>query len=236
MKKNVSAYVGILETMGNQKVALKYHASTPHDSKYILDQTLTRETPNVTYQAIDENRIVLVKEVKECPSVHYFNTDYHKDGALYIHPMRFSRHKIFGTIGIDTLQEEAPPSIGHKMFMDHELEFFKGVVSTFSSAYANVVFKNRMAKLLKIAIEWLNARSQCVEEANVYVVQVMNGQTQLLGDAAASDKDSVKSAVFNNDAKEDQLKLKPIYKYSFCNNVLIDNLVSFEDEAEKQIR
>ena len=89
-----------------------------------------------------------------------------------------------------------PSLLGHKIFSDHELEFYRGVASTFGSAYAKVVLKNRMAKLLRHAVEWLGARSVAIEDANVYVVQSLGAGVPLGGGlVASSDKDSVKSAV-----------------------------------------
>ena len=109
MGRSASAYVAILETMGGQGTALKYHACTPDDSAHMLGKVLPRDTPNVTYGALDQNRTVLVAPVSDNAAVHHFDADRgHRDGSLVICPLRFSRHKTFGTLGIDTLRADAP--------------------------------------------------------------------------------------------------------------------------------
>ena len=45
--KNISAYVAILEKNATHDLVLRYHASTPQDSKIILGKTLTRNMKNV---------------------------------------------------------------------------------------------------------------------------------------------------------------------------------------------
>ena len=43
------------------------------------------------------------------------------DGSLVIYPLKYARNKIFGTIGIDTMQEK----IKANTFFEHELAFYQ---------------------------------------------------------------------------------------------------------------
>ena len=43
------------------------------------------------------------------------------DGSLIIFPLKYARNKIFGTIGIDTMQEK----IKTNTFYEHELAFYQ---------------------------------------------------------------------------------------------------------------
>ena len=92
--------------------------------------------------------------------------------------MKYARNKIFGTIGIDTLQEK----VKINTFVENELAFYqvgeddekvlffyiyflqinylkkKGVANTFAKSYANIIFKNRLIKTCISAVEWLSHR------------------------------------------------------------------------------
>ena len=49
--KRISAYVAILERLSteDESSVLKYHATTPHDSNFVLGKTLTRNDKNIRY-------------------------------------------------------------------------------------------------------------------------------------------------------------------------------------------
>jgi hypothetical protein len=46
----------------------------------------------------------------------------------------------------------------------------QGVAATFAKAYANIVFKNRLAKTIKSAIEWLSQRCKTVNTRKVNTI------------------------------------------------------------------
>ena len=75
-----------------------------------------------------------------------------------MYPLRYTRNRTFGVLGIDTLQEKNKKNY----FSDHELSFYQGVATTFGKAYANIVFKNRLAKTISSAVEWLSQRAKKV--------------------------------------------------------------------------
>ena len=90
---------------------------------------------------IDESKAVHMANVRSQSDIHYFNADnqvnwmtikhfefnkqthslYKNDGSLLIYPLKYSRNKIFGTIGIDTLQETSK----NIYFEENEIAFFQ---------------------------------------------------------------------------------------------------------------
>lgn len=78
----LSAYVGILEkqqsngnTESSGEVALRYHASTPNDSRLILGKVLTRSSDNVSFGVIDKGSYLHVGRVRSNPNIFYFNPE-----------------------------------------------------------------------------------------------------------------------------------------------------------------
>jgi hypothetical protein len=75
----LSAYVGILEKSPlddkTSEIVLRYHASTPNDSKYILGKVLTRSSNNVSFEAIDNGCYQHIRNVRSNPNVFFFNPD-----------------------------------------------------------------------------------------------------------------------------------------------------------------
>lgn len=79
----LSAYVGILEkqqTSGQAEssggeVALRYHASTPNDSRLILGKVLTRSSDNVSFGVIDNGSFLHVGRVRSNSNIFFFNPE-----------------------------------------------------------------------------------------------------------------------------------------------------------------
>jgi len=118
--KNISAYVSILEKLDSD-IVLKYHASTPHDSKYLLGKTLSQKTTNVSFRVIETGKSLLISRVQSDPNIHLFNPDNKNNGSFAIYPLKYTRNKTFGCLGIDTLQEKNKKNF----FSDHELSFYQ---------------------------------------------------------------------------------------------------------------
>lgn len=75
----LSAYVGILEKVtnknGSAEVVLRYHASTPNDSRYILGKVLTRSDENVSFDVIDNGTSLHVGRVRSNSKIYFFNPE-----------------------------------------------------------------------------------------------------------------------------------------------------------------
>jgi hypothetical protein len=67
--------VGILERLEGKTVGLKYHATTPHDSKVMLGKTLTRKTKNISFGVIDKAQYEHVAKVRANSSVFFFDSE-----------------------------------------------------------------------------------------------------------------------------------------------------------------
>ena len=72
--KEISAYVAILERVEGNTIGLRYHATTPVDSKFLLGKTLTRKTKCISFNVIDKGSFEHVPRVRANPNVQYFNT------------------------------------------------------------------------------------------------------------------------------------------------------------------
>ena len=120
--KTLSAYVAILETV-DQNIGLKYQASTPYDSNFILGKIILRTDSNVTFDVIDTGRSVKIESVQNSnKKIHFFNSGNQKDGTLLICPLKYSRNKTFGTLGIDSLQEKSKDL---QQFSDTEVLYYQ---------------------------------------------------------------------------------------------------------------
>jgi len=210
--KTLSAYIAVLETVG-EGVGLKYQASTPYDSRFVLGKTVTRQETNVSFGVIDSGRFLKLESVRANPKVHYFDQSSQKDGMLVVYPLKYSRNKTFGVIGLDTLQEK-----DNQLLSDTELQFYQGVANTFAKAYTGIVFKNRMAKTLLTACDWLSQRVSSIEMFNVYVVQMFNSETSVAGMEAGVN--SLGADSLGGDTGK--LNLRPVMKYLFRENGIED--------------
>jgi len=72
--KDISAYVSILERIEGNTIGLRYHATTPADSKFLLGKTLTRKNKCISFGVIDKGVAELVPRVRANQNVFYFNT------------------------------------------------------------------------------------------------------------------------------------------------------------------
>ena len=132
-----------MERQDADTACLRFQASTPFDSKFILGKTLTRNQKSLRYiylsienlkselnsnrgfyssfNVIDKGQFEYIPKVRANSSVYYFNQENKTDGSLVVFPLKYARNKIFGTLGIDTLQER----IKTNTFSDHELLFYQ---------------------------------------------------------------------------------------------------------------
>lgn len=74
MKNGISAYVGVLESLNNASIGLKFIASTPHDSKYILGKCLTRDDKCISFEVIDTSKPKHIENIQNNDNVYKFNT------------------------------------------------------------------------------------------------------------------------------------------------------------------
>ncbi|CAF0711900.1 unnamed protein product [Brachionus calyciflorus] len=225
MKNNISAYISVLENLSENEIGLKCIASTPHDSKYILGKTLTNKDKCISFEVIDTSRPQHITSVRASENIHFFNESNKNDGSLVVFPLKYARNKVFGTIGIDTLQNTNKNSV----FADHEISFYQGIANTFAVAYAHIIFKNRLIKACQSAIEWLKIKCKGIDDMNVYFVQMLENESNITGG------DEINQNLTN---EKYTLSLKPIIKYSSKNgkisNVLNDSGHLTEEVLEKK--
>ncbi len=71
--KDISAYVAILERLEGNTVGLRYHATTPFDSKFLLGKTLSRKVKCISFNVIDKGMPEHVPKVRANSNIFYFN-------------------------------------------------------------------------------------------------------------------------------------------------------------------
>ncbi|RNA10512.1 EF-hand calcium-binding domain-containing 5 [Brachionus plicatilis] len=211
MKNGISAYIGVLEHLENGSIGLKFLASTPHDSKNILGKSLTRDDKCVSFEVIDSTKSKHVENVRLNENVFHFNPSGKSDGSFVLIPLKYARNKVFGTIGIDTLQNTNQNS----NFTDHELSFYQGLANSFAISYAHIIFKNRLIKTCFSSIEWLKSRCNGIDEINVYFVQIVENESNLSG----SEENTT-----NQTDEKFSLNLKPIIKFNRRDDKLVNVL------------
>ncbi|NWV91266.1 EFCB5 protein, partial [Machaerirhynchus nigripectus] len=171
--KRISAYIALLEE--NQlspeegQVLLRYMACTSDDAPYVLNQALHRDMKGVSFAAIDQGQPVYVPRVQLHGNVHFWNSDRpaeEREGSLLVLPLHDARWRVFGILGLDTLQDQCEKSI----FLTHEITFYEGVCHAFSKAYHHICMRENVLQVAVTALDWLNPRTPSIHTVTTYLV------------------------------------------------------------------
>ncbi|NXR93710.1 EFCB5 protein, partial [Hypocryptadius cinnamomeus] len=172
--KKISAYIALLEE--NQlspeqgQVLLRYVACTADDAPYILNQVLHRDMKGVSFAAIDQGKPIYVPRVQHHGNIKFWNSDRpeeEKKGSLLVLPLYDAHWRVFGVLGLDTLQDQCHKSI----FLTHEITFYEGVCHAFSKAYHHICMRENVLQVAVTALDWLYPRTPSIHAVTTYLVE-----------------------------------------------------------------
>ncbi|NWR48704.1 EFCB5 protein, partial [Regulus satrapa] len=171
--KRISAYIALLEESQRcpeqGQVLLRYVACTADDAPHLLNQVLHRDMKGVSFAAIDQGKPIYVPRVQLHGNIHFWNSDFPEEerkGSLLVLPLYDAHWRVFGILGLDTLQDECHKSI----FLIHEITFYEGVCHAFSKAYHHVCMQEHVLQVAVTALDWLYPRTPSIHAVTTYLV------------------------------------------------------------------
>ncbi|NXT69557.1 EFCB5 protein, partial [Chaetops frenatus] len=171
--KRISAYIALLEE--NQlspeqgQVLLRYVACTADDAPHVLNQVLHRDMKGVSFAAIDQGKPIYVPRVQLHGNIHFWNSDRSVEemkGSFLVLPLYDAHWRVFGILGLDTLQDQCQKSI----FLTHEITFYEGVCHAFSKAYHHICMRENVLQVAVTALDWLYPRTPSIHAVTTYLV------------------------------------------------------------------
>ncbi|KAI8782451.1 EF-hand calcium-binding domain-containing protein 5 [Biomphalaria glabrata] len=173
-EKRISANIAMLEInrvdLSRGPMLLRYAACTPEDCPYMLGKCLFKNMKGVSFQAVETGKPVHVPRVSNHGNIYFWNYNRpqeEKEGSLVVIPLKDKKKRVFGVMGIDTVQDSNKKSI----FITHEIQFFQGVAKAFSIAYHTVEMKRKLLRVADSAISWMNRRCPHITEIIIYLVE-----------------------------------------------------------------
>ncbi|XP_038058880.1 EF-hand calcium-binding domain-containing protein 5-like isoform X2 [Patiria miniata] len=186
--KRISANIGMLEhndsSPARGPTCLRYVASTPDDAHFMLNKILFRDMKGISFTSVDTGKPIHVPRVQNHGNIMFWNPDRSEEkykklsideydptrdrqGSFIVIPLKDHRKRVFGVLGVDTLNDPQEKSI----FITHEISFFQGVAKAFSSAHQYVDIRKKTLRITESALAWIHRRSPHVLEINVYIVE-----------------------------------------------------------------
>ncbi|NXK97488.1 EFCB5 protein, partial [Formicarius rufipectus] len=172
--KKISAYIALLEenrvSPGQGQLLLRYVACTADDAPYVLNQVLYRDMKGISFAAVDEGRPIHVPRVELHGNIHFWNSDRpveERKGSLLVLPLHDAHWRVFGILGLDTLQDQCEKTI----FLTHEIIFYQGVSHAFSRAYHHICTRENVLQVAVTALDWLYPRTPSVHTVTMYLVE-----------------------------------------------------------------
>ncbi|XP_033099536.1 EF-hand calcium-binding domain-containing protein 5-like isoform X2 [Anneissia japonica] len=172
--KRISANIALLE---NNDLAphrgptlLRYVAATADDAHFMLGKSLYRDMRGISFSSVDTGKPLHVPRVQNHGNIMFFNndrSDEDRQGSFIVIPLKDLKRNVFGTMGIDTLNDPQEKSI----FITHEISFFQGVGKAFSTAYNYIDIRRKTLRIAESAISWIHRRSPHVVQVNVFIVE-----------------------------------------------------------------
>ncbi|XP_077021511.1 EF-hand calcium-binding domain-containing protein 5 isoform X2 [Tamandua tetradactyla] len=172
--KKISAHISLLEEnlllpdRGN--VLLRNVACTLDDAPFVLNRVLYRDMEGISFTVVDEGKPIHVPQVQHHGNIFFWNRSRNKDdynGSLLALPLQDAYMRIFGVIAVDTLRD--PQKIN--IFLPHEIRFYQGVASVFSTAYHYVHSREHILHVVITGIGWLNSFTPSIHTVTTYFVE-----------------------------------------------------------------
>ncbi|NXD27129.1 EFCB5 protein, partial [Spelaeornis formosus] len=170
--KRISAYIALLEEnqlSPEQGHLLRYVACTADDAPHLLNQVLHRDMKGISFAVIDQGKPIYVPRVELHGNIHFWNSDRSVEenkGSLLVLPLYDPHWRVFGILGLDTLQDQHQKSI----FLVHEITFYEGVCHAFSKAYHHICMQENVLQVAVTALDWLYPRTPSIHAVTAYLV------------------------------------------------------------------
>ncbi|XP_005056800.1 PREDICTED: EF-hand calcium-binding domain-containing protein 5 isoform X2 [Ficedula albicollis] len=171
--KKISAYIALLEenqlSAEHGQVLLRYVACTADNAPHVLNQALHRDMKGVSFAAIDQGQPIYVPRAQLHGNVHFWNSARlveENTGSFLVLPLYDAHWRVFGILGLDTLQDEYEKSI----FQIHEITFYEGVCHAFSKAYHYICMQENVLQVAVTALDWLYPRTPSIQAVTTYLV------------------------------------------------------------------
>ncbi|NXG73789.1 EFCB5 protein, partial [Baryphthengus martii] len=179
--KKISAYIALLEenrlSPERGQILLHYVACTTHDAPYVLNQILYKDMKGVSFAAVEGGKPIHVPRVELHRNIHFWNYDRpveERKGSLLVLPLHDTRWRVFGILGLDTLQDQCEETV----FLAHEIGFYQGVSHAFSRAYHHICALENVLQLTVTALDWLHPRAPSIHTVTMYLVEPGKDKTQ----------------------------------------------------------
>ncbi|XP_033028489.1 EF-hand calcium-binding domain-containing protein 5 [Lacerta agilis] len=172
--KKISAYIALLEynlvSPERGDILLHYVACTEEDAPYVLNQSLFMDMEGVSFAAALDDKPIHVPRVHLHGNIHFWNQDRPREerkGSFLVLPLEDIRRRVFGVLGLDTLQDKNEKTI----FVPHEIRFYQGIANTFSIAYHHIRTKESIMQVLITALGWLFTRVSHLQTITTYFME-----------------------------------------------------------------
>ncbi|XP_053222515.1 EF-hand calcium-binding domain-containing protein 5 isoform X1 [Podarcis raffonei] len=172
--KKISAYIALLEynlvSPERGDVLLHYVACTEDDAPYVLNQSLFMDMEGVSFAAALDDKPIHVPRVQLHGNIHFWNQDRpleERKGSFLVLPLEDIRRRVFGVLGLDTLQDKNEKTI----FVPHEIRFYQGIANTFSIAYHHIRTKESIMQVIITALGWLFTRVSLLQTITTYFME-----------------------------------------------------------------
>nr|KAF6455806.1 EF-hand calcium binding domain 5 [Rousettus aegyptiacus] len=156
--KKISAHISLLEEnllLPNRgTVLLRNVACTLDDAPFVLNKVLYRDMKGISFTVVDKGIPIHVPQVQHHGNIFFWNDSRKKtdrNGSFLALPLQDAYMRIFGVMAIDTLRD--PHEIN--IFLPHEIRFYQGVASFFSTAYHYVHSREHILHVVITGISWL---------------------------------------------------------------------------------
>lgn len=172
--KVVSAYIAMLEKNDvapkRGDFLLRYVAATLDHADKIINKALFKDMKGVSFSSVETGKPVHVPRVTTHGNIHFWDPqklDEDNEGSFIVIPLKDRNKRVFGIMGIDTLNDPHARSI----FITHEIQYFQGIAKAFSIAYHHVDVRQKTMRISESAISWIHRRSPNINEITIYMVE-----------------------------------------------------------------
>nr|XP_034360910.1 EF-hand calcium-binding domain-containing protein 5 [Arvicanthis niloticus] len=177
--KKISAHISLLEEnvllpeRGN--VLLRNVACTLDDAPFVLNKVLYRDMKGISFTVVDEGKPIHVPQVQHHGNIFFWNSSRSKNehnGSFLALPLQDAYMRIFGVLAVDTLRD--PHNIN--IFLPHEIRFYQGVASAFSTAYHHVHSREHILHSVLTGIRWLFNMTSGITTITTYFIEPSSEQ------------------------------------------------------------